>query len=62
MKIKVKINHLIYQDDTYHWCGATIVTRFKLLTAAHCLRDFPVEIYKVRVGDFSLSKLIFVQM
>lgn len=46
-----------YQDDTYHWCGATIITKFKLLTAAHCLKEFPVSIYRVRVGDFSLSKI-----
>ena len=54
---KCESNLKTFQDDSYHWCGATIVTRFKLITAAHCLKDFPIGIYRVRVGDYSLSKL-----
>ncbi len=44
------------RDRSYHWCGATIISRFHVVSAAHCLKEFPLEIYLVRVGDFSLGK------
>ena len=37
---------------TFHWCGAVIVSSSHLLTAAHCLEDYPKESYVVRVGDW----------
>ena len=43
------------RDKTYHWCGATIISHFHLITAAHCLKDFPLNTYLVRVGDFILD-------
>ena len=43
------------KDKTYHWCGAVIISRHHVLTAAHCLREFPVATYIVRVGDYALG-------
>lgn len=43
------------KDKTYHWCGATIISHFHVLTAAHCLKEFPINIHSVRVGDFALD-------
>ena len=44
------------RDASYHWCGAVVVSRNHVLTAAHCLREFPLSTYLVRVGDFSLGE------
>ena len=43
------------KNRSYHWCGAVIISRFHVLTAAHCLREFPLSTYLVRVGDFALN-------
>ena len=43
------------REQTYHWCGATIISRYHLITAAHCLKDFPMRQYLVRVGDHELG-------
>ena len=43
-----------YQQN-YHWCGATIISRFYLITAAHCLKEFPQSTYHIRVGDCNLD-------
>ncbi len=43
------------REETYHWCGAVIISHYHLLTAAHCLREFPLATYIVRVGDFALG-------
>merc|ERR1719431_925520 len=37
---------------SFHWCGAVLVGRHHLLTAAHCVEDYPKETYLARVGDW----------
>ncbi|CAH1407810.1 unnamed protein product [Nezara viridula] len=35
-----------------HWCGAVVISRFHILTAAHCLRDYAKAAYFIRAGDY----------
>uniref|UniRef100_A0A6E8VNT9 Scavenger receptor class A n=1 Tax=Anopheles coluzzii TaxID=1518534 RepID=A0A6E8VNT9_ANOCL len=37
---------------TMHWCGAVLITRYHVLTAAHCLIGYPKSTYRVRIGDY----------
>ena len=39
------------QGKTYHHCGAVIASPFHILTAAHCMVEYPQDFYYVRVGD-----------
>ena len=39
--------------DSIHWCGASIISEFFIITAAHCLRDFDKGTYVLRVGDYN---------
>lgn len=34
-----------------HWCGAVIISKYHILTAAHCLIGFPKGAYLIRLGD-----------
>lgn len=34
-----------------HWCGAVVISKFHILTAAHCLIGFPKGAYLIRLGD-----------
>ena len=37
---------------SFHWCGAVLVGRRHLVTAAHCVEDYPKHVYRGRVGDW----------
>lgn len=39
-----------------HWCGAVVVSRFHVITAGHCLRDYIKAAYFVRAGDYDNEK------
>ncbi|KAL1459825.1 hypothetical protein WDU94_011778 [Cyamophila willieti] len=41
-----------YNDSFKLFCGASIITKQHILTAAHCFKDFQYHSYKVVVGDF----------
>lgn len=34
-----------------HWCGAVLISKQLLLTAAHCLSGYPKGTYFIRMGD-----------
>lgn len=38
-----------------HWCGAVLISRYHLLTAAHCLIGYPKGTYFIRLGDFNAN-------
>ncbi|XP_073985789.1 uncharacterized protein isoform X2 [Rhodnius prolixus] len=35
-----------------HWCGAVIISKYHILTAGHCLRDYIKSYYYIRAGDY----------
>ncbi|KAH9523393.1 hypothetical protein Btru_039911 [Bulinus truncatus] len=38
----------------FHFCGAVIIDKDRVLTAAHCLLSFPADILRVEVGVLNL--------
>ncbi|QQP49145.1 Serine protease 79, partial [Caligus rogercresseyi] len=42
-------------SNSFHWCGAVILSEFHVLTVAHCMEDYPKDVYKIRVGDWDME-------
>ncbi len=40
---------------SFHWCGAVLLSEFHVLTVAHCMEDYPKDVYRVRVGDWDMQ-------
>ncbi len=42
-------------QKSFHWCGAVILSEFHVLTVAHCMEDYPKDVYRIRVGDWDMQ-------
>jgi len=42
-------------QKSFHWCGAVILSEYYILTVAHCMEDYPKDVYRVRVGDWDMQ-------
>ena len=40
---------------SFHWCGAVIIAEDAVLTAGHCMEDYPKDSYRIRVGDWDMQ-------
>lgn len=47
-------------QKSFHWCGAVIVSEFHVLTAGHCMEDYPKDSYRVRVGDWDMQVMLHI--
>ena len=41
--------------DTFHHCGAVVLSEFYVLTAGHCMEQYPRNVIVVRVGDWDME-------
>ncbi|KAI8794862.1 trypsin [Biomphalaria glabrata] len=46
---------VFYRNAWYHNCGAVIIARDLLVTAAHCLMSFPPNLMRLEVGSMDLK-------
>jgi secreted trypsin-like serine protease len=44
-------------NQSFHWCGAVLLSEFHILTVGHCMEDYPKDVYRVRVGDWDMQVL-----
>lgn len=45
------------QGKSIHWCGAVLISKYHILTAAHCLYKYPKGTYMIRLGDYNTGAL-----
>lgn len=45
------------QGKSVHWCGAVLISKYHILTAAHCLVGYTKGTYMVRIGDHNTEAL-----
>ncbi|CAM1310968.1 SCRASP1 (predicted) [Pycnogonum litorale] len=45
------------KSRSIHWCGAVIVSEHFVISAAHCLKAFPLTSYLVRIGEHNQEKI-----